>query len=86
MAQRGSPAYMERRDRLERHIKKEQDAAKHTYFTTTFGKRISLYDDLYTIPEDPEEAENADMGIYFDEPNIFDFLDWLSQEKSHSKQ
>ena len=67
-------------------LKKEQDAAKHTYFTTTFGKRISLYDDLYTIPEDPEEAENADMGIYFDEPNIFDFLDWLSQEKSHSKQ
>ena len=67
-------------------FKKEQDAAKHTYFTTTFGKRISLYDDLYTIPEDPEEAENADMGIYFDEPNIFDFLDWLTQEKSHSKQ
>ena len=67
-------------------LKKEQDAAKHTYFTTTFGKRISLYEDLYTIPEDPEEAENADMGIYFDEPNIFDFLDWLTQEKSHSKQ
>ena len=67
-------------------FKKEQDAAKHTYFTTTFGKRISLYEDLYTIPEDPEEAKNADMGIYFDEPNIFDFLDWLTQEKSHSKQ
>ena len=67
-------------------FEKEQDAAKHTYFTTTFGKRISLYDDHYTIPEDPEEAKNADMGIYFDEPNIFDFLDWLAQEKSHSKQ
>lgn len=65
---------------------KEQNAAKHTCFTTTFGKRISLYEDLYTIPEDPEEAKNADMGIYFDEPNIFDFLDWLTQEKSHSKQ
>ena len=55
-------------------MKKEQDAAKFTYFTTTFGKRISLYEDLYTVPEDPEEAYYADMGIYFDEPNIFDFL------------
>ncbi len=55
-------------------VKKEQDAAKFTYFTTTFGKRISLYEDLYTVPEDPEEAYYADMGIYFDEPNIFDFL------------
>ena len=55
-------------------VKKEQDAAKLTYFTTTFGKRICLYDDLYTVPEDPEEAYYADMGIYFDEPNIFDFL------------
>ena len=55
-------------------LKKEQDAARHTYFTSTFGKRICLYDDLYTVPEDPEEAYYADMGIYFDEPNIFDFL------------
>lgn len=55
-------------------LKKEQDAARHTYFTSTFGKRICLYDDLYTVPEDPEEAYYADMGIHFDEPNIFDFL------------
>ena len=55
-------------------VKKEQDVAKLTYFTTAFGKRISLYEDLYTVPEDPEEAYYADMGIYFDEPNIFDFL------------
>ena len=55
-------------------VKKEQDAAKLTFFTTMFGKRISLYEDLYTVPEDPEEAYYADMGIYFDEPNIFDFL------------
>ena len=55
-------------------FKKEQDAARLTYFTTMFGKRISLYDDLYTVSEDPEEAYYADMGIYFDEPNIFDFL------------
>ena len=55
-------------------VKKEQDAARLTTFTTAFGKRICLYDDLYTVPEDPEEARYADMGIYFDEPNIFDFL------------
>ena len=55
-------------------VKKEQDAARLTSFTTTFGKRTSLYEDLYTVPEDPEEAWYADMGIYFDEPNIFDFL------------
>lgn len=55
-------------------LKKEQDAARLTYFTSTFGKRLNLYDDLYTVPEDPEEAYYADMGIYFDEPNIFDFL------------
>ena len=53
---------------------KEQDAAKLTFFTTIFGKRLSLYDDLYTVPEDPEEAYYADMGIYFDEPDIFDFV------------
>ena len=58
-------------------VKKEQNAAKLTFFTTTFGKQISLYDDLYTVPEDPEEAYYADMGIYFDEPNIFDFLENL---------
>lgn len=57
--------------------KKEQDAAKLTYFTTAFGKRISLYEDLYTVPEDPKEAYYADMGIHFDEPNIFDFLEQL---------
>lgn len=54
--------------------KKEQDAAKLTSFTTTFGKRMCLYDDLYTVPENPEEAYYADMGIHFDEPNIFDFF------------
>ena len=54
--------------------KKEQDAARRTYFTTMFGKQISHYEDLYTVPTDPEEAYYADMGIYFDEPNIFDFL------------
>ena len=63
-------------------FKKEQDAAKQMYFTTTFGKRINLYEDLYTVPEDPEEAYYTDMGIFFDEPNIFDFLKWLKPSKS----
>ena len=58
-------------------LKKEQDAARHTYFTTASGRRISLYEDLYTLPEDPEEACCADMGIRFDEPDIFDFLEML---------
>ena len=61
-------------------LKKEQDAAKLTFFTTMFGKRLSLYEDLYTVPEDPEEACYADMGIYFDEPNIFDFLGCMKPE------
>lgn len=55
-------------------LRKEQDAARQTFFTTVFGKRMCLYDDLYTMPEDPEEAYYADMGIHFDEPNIFDFF------------
>lgn len=58
-------------------LRKEQDAAKQVYFTTTSGKRMSLYEDLYSVPEDLEEAYYADMGIHFDEPNIFDFLEGL---------
>ena len=65
-------------------LKKEQEAAKQVYFTTPFGKRISLYEDLYTKPEDPEEAYYADMGIYLDEPNIFDFLDLLTSTSKTS--
>lgn len=56
-------------------INKEQEAAKQCCFTTDFGRHISLYVDLYTIPEDPEEAYDADWGIYWDEPNVFDFLE-----------
>lgn len=66
-------------------INKEQEAAKQCYFTTTFGRRISLYVDLYTIPEDPEEAYDADWGIYWDEPNIFDFLGLFGQLKPAEK-
>ena len=62
-------------------INKEQEAAKQCCFTTAFSRRISLYDDLYTVPEDPEEAYDADWGIYWDEPNIFDFLELFGQLK-----
>ena len=57
--------------------KEEKEDAKRTYFTTPFGKRLSLYEDLYTLPEDPEEACLASQGIYLNEPNILDFLQWL---------
>lgn len=62
-------------------INKEQEAAKQCYFTTAFGRRISLYDDLYTVPENPKEAYDADWGIYWDEPNIYDFLELFGQLK-----
>lgn len=62
-------------------INKEQEAAKQCCFTTDFGRHISLYVDLYTIPEYPEEAYDADWGIYWDEPNIFDFLELFGRLK-----
>ena len=58
-------------------LKEEKENARCTYFTTPFGKRLSLYEDLYTLPEDPEEACLASQGIYLNEPNILDFLHWL---------
>lgn len=63
-------------------LKQEQEAAKQTFFTTPFGKRISLYEDLYTVPEDPVEAGYARQGIYLDEPNLFNFLEWLKPADS----
>ena len=62
--------------------KEEREDAKRTYFTTFFGKRLSLYDDLYTLPQAPEEARYASQGIYLDEPNILDFLQWLKPEET----
>ena len=53
---------------------KERKAARQVYFTTPSGKRMSLYEDLYTLPEEPEEARLAAQGIYRDEPDILDFL------------
>lgn len=67
-------------------INKEQEAARQRCFTTAFGRHISLYEDLYTIPEDPKEAYDADWGIYWDEPNIFDFLELFGQLKNDKAQ
>lgn len=53
---------------------KERKAARQVYFTTPSGKRMSLYEDLYTLPEDPEEARLAAQGIYQDEPDLLDFF------------
>ena len=58
----------------------EEESSKHEYFTTTFGKKYTRHQDLYG------EFETDGNGFYTDEPNIFDFLDWLTQEKSHPKQ
>lgn len=58
----------------------EEESSRHEYFTTTFGKKYTRHQDLYG------EFETDGNGFYTDEPNIFDFLDWLTQEKSHSKQ
>lgn len=55
-------------------FRKEREAARRVHFTTPSGKRMSLYEDLYTLPEDPEEARLAAQGIYRDEPDILDFL------------
>ena len=66
-------------------LKQEQEAARHEYFTTPFGKHLSLYEDLYTTPEDPEEARLSDMGIYPDEPSILDFLKWMRPAGTVSK-
>lgn len=48
----------------------EEDAKRH-FFTTKFGNRYTLYQDLYG------EFEKDINGFYTDEPNIFDFLEFL---------
>ena len=52
----------------------EEEDSKHRFFTTKFGKRYTLYQDLYG------EFEKDINGFYTDEPNILDFLNWLAPE------
>ena len=52
----------------------EEEDSKHRFFTTKFGKKYTLYQDLYG------EFEKDENGFYTDEPNILDFLNWLAPE------
>lgn len=51
----------------------EKEDTKHKSFTTKFGKKYILYQDLYG------EFDKDINGFYTDEPNIFDFLDFLGE-------
>ncbi len=51
----------------------EKEDSKHKFFTTKFGKRYTLYQDLYG------EFDKDINGFYTDEPNILDFLNFLGE-------
>lgn len=55
----------------------EKENATNTVLTMPFGKKESLSDGLPKTPQSPEDAYCSDLGIYIDEPNVLDFLDWL---------
>lgn len=57
----------------------EKEDTKHKSFTTKFGKKYSLYQDLYG------EFEKDINGFYIDEPNILDFLNFLEEISERSK-
>ena len=56
----------------------EKEDAKHKSFTTKFGKRYTLYQDLYG------EFEKDINGFYTDEPNVLDFLNFLGEISARS--
>ena len=58
----------------------EKEDSKHKSFITKFGKRYTLYQDLYG------GFEKDINGFYTDEPNILDFLNWLVPEHSLSSK
>lgn len=53
--------------------KDEEEDAKHRFFTTKFGKKYTMHQDLYG------EFEMDINGFYTDEPNILDFLNFLGE-------
>lgn len=59
--------------------KGEKEDSKHKFFTTKFGKRYPLYQDLYG------EFEKDINGFYTDELNILDFLNLFAQETDNQK-
>ncbi len=56
----------------------EEDSKRH-FFTTKFGKRYTMHQDLYG------EFEKDINGFYTDEPNILDFLNFLGEISERSK-
>ena len=58
----------------------EKEDSRHKSFTTKFGKRYTLYQDLY------EEFEKDINGFYTDEPNILDFLNFLGEISERSER
>ena len=58
----------------------EEEDAKHKSFTTEYGDRYTLHQDLYG------EFEKDINGFYTDEPNIFDFLDFLDEISKRSEK
>lgn len=53
--------------------KGEKEDSKHKFFTTKFGNKYTMYQDLYG------EFEKDINGFYTDEPNILDFLNFLGE-------
>ena len=60
-------------------LEAEEEDSIHKFFTTKFGKRYPLYQDLYG------EFEKDINGFYTDEPNILDFLNLFAQETDNQK-
>ncbi|CCY64484.1 putative uncharacterized protein [Prevotella sp. CAG:1124] len=60
--------------------KDEEENAKHKSFTTKFGNRYTLYQDLYG------EFDKDINGFYTDEPNIRDFLNFLGEISERSER
>lgn len=58
----------------------EKEDTKHKSFTTKFGKKYTLYQDLYG------EFEKDINGFYTDEPNILDFLNFLGEISERSER
>ena len=62
----------------------EKEDARNLSFTTSFGKKASLYDDLYVYHDGTDGGYPDELGIYPDEPNLLDFLEWLSPAEEYS--
>lgn len=61
------------------HEDEEEDAKRH-FFTTEFGNRYTRHQDLYG------KFEKDINGFYTDEPNIFDFLNFLGEISEQQKE